>query len=240
MLVFVVLALSFVAIGYYLLNRLYPDYTDFDDGDLEQTYEVRGIDLSHHNEVISWDQIRDRDVSFVYLKVTEGASHRDKDYERNYRLAKFNNIKVGTYHFFSFLTPGEVQAKHFIREAICKKGDLLPAIDVEHSPCNKYNRKKEKRDAVVRELKVFEKKLRSFYGRYPVIYTNKECYELYVRNFFPKNPIWICDLTGEPQEEIQNWAIWQFSHKGKIPGTTGDIDLNYYRYSFEKFQGLLL
>ncbi|MBP1616448.1 MAG: yegX [Bacteroidetes bacterium] len=237
----VVLVLSFVALGYFIFHKLYPDYRDFDETGFYNQFEMKGIDLSHHNEVISWNAVRDKDISFVYLKVTEGSSLCDREYKKNYRQAKACNIKVGTYHFFSFRTPGEVQAKHFIGEAICKKGDLIPAIDVEHSPGNKYSSQKEKRDKVVAELKVFEKKLRTFYGRLPVIYTNKECYELYIKNHFPKNPIWICDLSNKPNDNtISNWVIWQFSHKGKIPGTSGKIDLNYYRYSFDRFKELIL
>lgn len=235
-----VLALSFASLGYFIFQKLYPDYRDFNDTGFNNEFDVRGIDLSHHNKVTNWNTVRDRDISFVYLKVTEGSSLCDREYKQNYRQAKANNIKVGTYHFFSFRTSGEIQAKHFIDEAICKKGDLVPAIDVEHSPANKYSSKKEKREKVVDELKIFEKKLRNFYGRLPVIYTNKECYELYVRNHFPKNPIWICDLKNKPTNAIDNWVIWQFSHKGKIPGASGKIDLNYYRYSFDRFKELLL
>ncbi|OJU48192.1 MAG: hypothetical protein BGN96_12020 [Bacteroidales bacterium 45-6] len=235
-----VLALSFMALGYFVFHKLYPDYRDFQETGFDSQFEVKGIDLSHHNKVVSWNTVRDKDISFVYLKVTEGSSLCDREYRQNYRQAKACNIKVGTYHFFSFITSGEIQAKHFIEEAICKKGDLVPAIDVEHSPGNKYSSDKEKRSKVVAELKVFEKKLRNFYGCLPVIYTNKECYELYVKDHFPKNPIWICDLGNKPTDEIDNWVIWQFSHKGKIPGTSGKIDLNYYRYSFDKFKGLLL
>lgn len=235
-----VLALAFVALGYFVFHKLYPDYRDFDDTGFSNEFEVKGIDLSHHNEVVSWDAVRDKDIAFAYLKVTEGSSLCDREYKQNYRQAKACNIRVGTYHFFSFRTPGQVQAKHFIEEAICKKGDLIPAIDVEHSPGNKYNPKKEKRDKVVAELKVFEKQLRNHYGCLPMIYTNKECYELYVKGHFPKNPIWICDLSNKPSETIDNWMIWQFSHKGKISGTSGKIDLNFYRYSFERFKELLL
>lgn len=234
------IVLAFVALGYFLFHYFYPEYNDFENGSLARKYEVRGVDLSHHNEIISWGAIREKDVTFAYLKVTEGTCMQDKEYERNYRLAKENNIVVGTYHFFSFRTSGEEQARHFIRQAICKKGDLRPAIDVEHSPFNLYKKDKASRDKVVKELSVFEKRLRVYYGKYPVIYTNKECYDLYVKDNFPKNPIWICDLSKEPKNKIDNWVIWQFSHTGKIQGTRGHIDLNYYRYSFEEFKKLLL
>lgn len=236
----VVIALSFVALGYFVFQHLYPQNNSFDATTFSDKFEVRGVDLSHHNEDINWDAMRDKDITFAYLKVTEGASICDKTYKRNYRKAKSNNIHVGTYHFFSFRTSGEEQAKHFIEKATCKKGDLIPAIDVEHSPGNQYYTQKEKRDKVIDELKIFEKELREHYGHFPIIYTNKECYKLYIKENFPQNPIWICDLDENPKSKIDNWVIWQFSHKGKIAGVSGHLDLNYYRYSFEKFKKLLM
>ena len=236
-----VVALSFVSLAYFFFHKLYPaDNADWGPEDFGNKYEVRGIDLSHHNEKVNWNIVRERNISFAYLKVTEGSSLCDREYRQNYRRAKANNIHVGTYHFFSFRTPGNEQAKHFIEEAVCKKGDMVPAIDVEHSPGNKYSSKKEVRSKVVEELKVFEQKIRNHYGCYPLIYTNKECYELYIKDNFSKNPIWICDLKDEPDRKIDNWVIWQFSHKGKLTGTAGHIDLNYYRYSFDKFKKELL
>lgn len=236
----IVLILSFFSLGYYIFHKWYSDYSNFDSTGFGDRYDVRGIDLSHHNQVISWNEIRDRDVSFTYLKVTEGCSLRDKEYKKNYRQAKANNIYVGTYHFFSFNTPGDVQAQHFIKQAICKKGDLIPAIDVEHSTGNVFTSNKAKRKKIVAELQTFERKIRKHYDRTPLIYTNKECYELYIKDNFPDNPIWICDLQKEPDDNIKNWVIWQFSHHGKIAGTIGRVDLNYYRYSFDKFKELLL
>lgn len=236
----IVLALTFAAIGYYVFKKFYPEYSNFGDTGYDYKYEIRGIDLSHHNEVVNWRILKDKNIAFAYLKVTEGKTLRDKEYESNYKLAKENGICVGTYHFFSFKSSGEEQAKHFIREAICRKGDMRPTIDFEHSHANKYSRKKEIKDSVIQNLKVFERALSKHYGCYPIIYTNKECYELYIKDNFPHNPIWICDLTGEPKDDIKNWVIWQFSHKGKMKGFIGHVDLNYYRYSSEKFQELIM
>jgi len=73
----------------------------FDDSEFSDKYFVRGIDVSHHNSFINWEQLRDENVTFVYLKSTEGMSHKDKNYKSNYRAAKTAGLKVGTYHFTS-------------------------------------------------------------------------------------------------------------------------------------------
>ncbi len=92
---------------------------------------------------------------------------------------------------------------------------------------------------VIQELRVLENELYEYYGVHPLIYTNRDCYKLYINGNFPDNPIWMCDLEQEPSY-VENWVIWQFSHKGDIPGVDGDIDLNYFRYSFEDLGKLLL
>ena len=214
-------------------------------GDISDTFEsdkyfVKGIDVSHHNPILNWEAVMDQNISFAYMKATEGITHEDRNYPYNYDLAKKTNIRIGSYHFYTFGLSGKDQAAHFIKKAKCKKGDLIPAIDVEHSPANPYSKDDKYIALVVQELKILENALYEHYGVHPVIYTNKDCYKLYVKDNFPENIIWMCDLHNEPSNKIKNWRIWQFSHTGQLPGIDGDIDLNYYRYTFEDLRELLL
>lgn len=203
-------------------------------------YFVKGIDVSHHNPILNWDNVMEQGISFAYMKATEGNSHIDRNYRFNYELARKSNIKVGSYHFYTFALSGREQARHFLRIAQFNTGDLFPAIDVEHSPANPYSKDAKYVEMVIQELKVLENELYQHFGIHPVIYTNRDCYKLYIKGNFPENLIWMCDLHREPSKDMENWRIWQFSHKGEIPGIDGNVDLNYYRYTFEEFKELLL
>ena len=203
-------------------------------------YQVKGIDVSHHNPILDWAEVKRQNITFTYLKATEGITHDDRNYIYNYKLAKKNNIKTGSYHFYNFGVSGREQAKHFIRVAKCKSGDLIPAIDVEHSPANPYSKDPSFVKNVIKELSVMENELYEYYGFHPVIYTNIDCYKLYINNSFPNNPIWISSLNKEPNDDIKNWIIWQFTHKGELDGIVGDLDLNYFRYSFDDLRQLQL
>lgn len=233
-----VAAFVFLYLTYIRLQRVV--FHSFDDSPYSDAYFVRGVDVSHHNSFINWNRLREEDVTFAYLKATEGTTHIDRDYLRNYKLAREAGLKVGTYHFYTFAMDGEAQAQHFIRHAQVYTGDMLPAIDVEHSAINKPAAGKEARKRVVDELKVLENKLFEYYGKHPVIYTNKNCYRIYIDGNFPHNPLWICDLHSPPDEASDKWVIWQFSHTGNIPGVDGDVDLNFYRHSFVDFRNLLM
>ena len=103
---------------------------------------IRGVDVSHHNGYINWAQLKNEGIAFAYIKATEGVSHRDRSYKDNYLSAKEGDIKRGTYHFYTFGLDGKMQAQHFIRHAKVGSADMIPAIDVEHSPASKYSNDK--------------------------------------------------------------------------------------------------
>ena len=117
---------------------------------------------------------------------------------------------------------------------------MIPAIDVEHSAINRTCSDKESYTRMIKELRNLESALFKQYGKRPVIYTNKECYKMYIEDNFTDNPLWICDLHNEPGNVYKNWVIWQCSHNGKIAGVVDDLDLNYYRNSFDDFKKLLV
>lgn len=58
-------------------------------------------------------------------------------------------MKIGAYHFFSYNSPGKLQAKYFIRYAKLQKGDLPYVLNAE------YKTPMPKRKVVTRELLSF-------------------------------------------------------------------------------------
>lgn len=215
-------------------------FNSFYDNNYSHKYKVRGVDVSHHNGPINWAQVKNEGITFAYIKSTEGTSHIDRNYKANYKNARQYGINAGTYHFYTFAMDGKMQAQHFIRNAKINKTDLIPAIDVEHSPVNMYSDDKAYIKMVTDELIKLERELYFYYGVHPIIYTNKDCYQLYIVNNFPENFIWMSDLHNEPTIKDDEWVIWQFSHTGNINGVMGDIDLNYFRYSYRQFNQLLM
>jgi len=221
---------------YFYFNNKSKGQKSFTD----KKFTVRGVDLSHHNPIIDWSEVKDRNnVGFVYIKATGGIKHTDRNYQYNYNSARTNNVKVGSYHFYLFGVSGEQQAQHFIKNMQYRSGDLYPAIDVEHSKDNVHSQDTAYIRLVIKELKSLENKMYEHFGVHPIIYTNKECYKLYINGNLAGNFIWMCDLHKEP-EGIPNWIIWQFSHKGRLDGVVGDIDLNYFRYPYSELSKIML
>lgn len=200
-----------------------------------ERYPVKGVDVSRHNGVIDWEKLREQSIQFAYIKATEGTSYIDTTFNRNYKAAKAAGLLVGAYHFFRFNQDGEAQALHFIKNMTFEKGDLPPMIDVEKSTLNPFKSTKK----VVLRLRDLIHRLHVHCYTRPIIYTNKNCYNKYIKNYFPNRRLWISDLSGEPDSTIYyKWIFWQYSHKGCLEGVKEKIDLDVFRSSLQELKEL--
>lgn len=189
-------------------------------------YPVRGIDISHHNGEVDFSRVagEDADVGFVYLKATEGTDFVDPAFIRNARLSVAAGIPTGAYHFFRYDTDGELQALNFIHAMRGRGFSLPPAIDVEdwgnpdgHTAALIVERLRAMTGYLVRE------------GYSPLIYTNLDGYHRLIKGNFDDLPLWISSFSYPPLDTDptnSRWAIWQYSHRGDIPGVPSSTDLN--------------
>lgn len=188
-------------------------------------YPVRGIDISAHNGSVDFSRVKASGIDYIYVKATEGTDFMDRNYDRNARGATSCNIPCGAYHFFRFDTDGEMQALNFL-SALRRRGFTLPpAIDVEE-----WGNPKGETDTVVARLRsMVDYMVKS--GQPPLIYTNKDGYQRFIRGRFDECPLWICSFTDPPLEGVDASAItvWQYSHRGSVDGISGAVDLNASR-----------
>lgn len=192
----------------------------------------KGIDLSHWNVDtyhISLDSIPN-DVSFVYLKATEGASYKDKMYSmyisefigKNIESRKDNPIKIGAYHFFKQNVPALLQFKN-IKETVDSSEINLPiAIDFEFITSHSSKETKQIQECLYNLLIMVEKE----YKKKPIIYCNKRGYDLFIRNCDKLNHygIWL-DAKSDNSLTVPNTIIKQIKIENNI-----DINLCYSRF----------
>ena len=93
-------------------------FHSFYDNKYSHKYEIRGVDVSHHNGDINWAQLRKEGIAFAYIKATEGLSHKDRSYRNNYLACKQSDIKTGTYHFYTFGLDGVKIGRASCRERV--------------------------------------------------------------------------------------------------------------------------
>lgn len=60
---------------------------------------AQGIDVSHYNGNIDWQQVAAAGKTFAFIKATEGTKYQDNQFLINVQGARDANILVGAYHF---------------------------------------------------------------------------------------------------------------------------------------------
>ena len=61
--------------------------------DIPVNYDIHGIDVSHHQDVIDWEEVKSMNVehmqlSFTFIKATEGLINLDRMFSRNWFKAR--------------------------------------------------------------------------------------------------------------------------------------------------------
>ena len=200
-------------------------------------YPVRGVDVSAYQGEIDWETLAGQGLRFAFIKATEGSSFTDERFAENYPAARAAGLAVGAYHFFSYDSPAEAQADHFIA-TVPQDGDALPpVIDIEFY--GGYFRTPADAGAVREELEILIGRLAGHYGRPPILYATRRAYKLYLAGWFEDCPIWIRDVYTVPRlPDGRTPAFWQYSDRCRLPGYEGAepcIDLNVFCGSEEEF-----
>ena len=197
-------------------------------------YAVRGADVSQYQGSIDWNAFSD-ELDFVFLKATEGSSHVDALLQTNRSQASETNLAVGFYHFFSFESPGQAQAEHFIQTVGSLSGCLPPVVDAEF-----YGGRHPDQESLLRELTAFMAAVENEYGVKPIVYTTGSFYRTYLKDRLNGYPLWIRNVYTVPE---RGWTFWQYSDLGRYPFYDGEekhLDLNVFSGSSEELNALLL
>ena len=82
----------------------------YGDVSYPEGYEIHGIDISHHQGRIDWDELKDNGtindspIRFVMIKATEGSTQTDENFHDNFYQAREHGFTRGAYHFYSVHT----------------------------------------------------------------------------------------------------------------------------------------
>lgn len=202
-------------------------------------YYCYGIDVSKYQPHIDWDSLKVltdargrtinsitqakniRNVSYVFIKATEGTTLKDKHFRKHWKDADKAGIRRGAYHFFRSSKDGNEQAMHFINTVgKLSPGDLPPVLDIEtiHKGCSR----KTLNDKALTWLRTVEK----HYGRKPIVYSSASFIDnILCKEITDNYPIWVAHY-GTPRPRCDRWHIWQFSDKAVVYGIEGEVDLN--------------
>lgn len=194
-----------------------------------RSYEIVGIDISHYQGMINWEQVSKIDhtpISFVFIRATQGDDGKDKYFKYNWRKAKEHGILRGAYHYYRPNENSQKQAERFIKRVELEKGDLPPVLDIE-----KFSRI-QSRSSLRKGLQNWLNRVEEHYGVKPIIYTGASHYQdLMDHDMFRDYVFWIANYNGvkEPLKQKDIWSFWQFTDGGEVDGIKGKTDLNVFK-----------
>jgi lysozyme len=182
------------------------------------------VDLSHWDEVDSFEDAKDDGVVGIIHKATESNNYFDPTYNQRKKDALVAGLLWGAYHF---LRPGNMkdQAQYFVS----KVGKDLDLYAADH----------EDEGVSLDDLKTFLHEVKWLAGKSPIIYSGhvlKEQlgdrrdselsqYRLWLAQYTSGTPSW-------PKATFPQWWLWQYTEHGECDGIPGDsegnLDLNKY------------
>ncbi|TGM07055.1 lysozyme [Leptospira barantonii] len=199
-------------------------------------YPIRGIDVSNHQGKIDWANVPKSEVSFVFVKASEGGDFKDKSFFYNWKQAKANGFAVGAYHFFTLCKSGKEQAENFISTVPKESNSLPPVVDLEFiGNC----KERPPIENVSQEIRDFLNRVDSHFGKKTILYLTYEFIDRYIGENFQDHPVWIRDIFKHPNAfSDQRWILWQYHSRARLPGISGPVDLNVWNGSLEDLNSL--
>ncbi len=190
-----------------------------------QQAKYDGIDISSHQGYINWAKVSsDKDIRFVYIKATEGATYRSAHYAHNITQARRYGLLVGSYHYLTSTSSIDDQFENFSKYALKSVQDLIPMLDVEV-------RGNWSRSQLIDSVDKFCELAERHYGVQPMIYSTMGFYNKNLTPHFNHHRLYIGRYSNS-EPEI-NWegeyTIWQYTETGIIPGIDTYVDLCRYR-----------
>lgn len=225
----IIVAVTYIGLFYYFFVSPYSFRWKAIYGEPEypEGYNVRGIDISHYQNNIKWEKLRNASlnndpVRFIIIKATEGKDLYDDDFNDNFFQAQQNDFIRGAYHFFVPGVDAEAQAKFYLHQVHLVPGDLPPVLDIEKT--GKLTKAQLQKD-VKTWLDIVENK----YGVKPILYTSYKFKMDYLDSpLFNEYPYWIAHYYINKLEYKGDWVLWQHTDCGKVDGIKGFVDCNIF------------
>jgi lysozyme len=188
---------------------------------------MSGIDVSHFQQDIDWQQVRRVGIAFAFIKATDGVSLFDPFFNQNWRNAHGARIYRGAYHFLRPQLSAEEQAHFFLQNLKSDAGELPPVLDVEVLTTVTP-------ESVIAGARKWLEIVKTELNCLPILYTGSAFWRNTLKNSqdFAEFPLWIAHYTIGPNPLMPSawpkWTFWQFSQQGKVAGITGNVDLDVF------------
>ncbi len=194
-----------------------------------------GVDVSHHQGAIRWDEVADAGIRFAMIRlghraVSDGVVRLDTYWEENYSGARAAGLPVGVYFYSQAISVEEAREEAaFVLEVLNGRPLDFPVVfDWEiHSKSGRNAHVDEK---TLSACAITFCQMVADAGYEPMVYFNLDL----------ANRLW--DLELMQQQGYSFWLalyrkqldwpnrtdMWQYTETGSVPGIDTPVDLNLY------------
>ena len=185
----------------------------------------QGRDVSNNNGHVNYDALKREGVSFVFAKASEGPGYVDTYYSENRRQAAAHGMRFGAYHFGRpGKSDGRTQARHFLRLAQVRPGDLIPTLDFEVDDGVRSTRQ------LLQFVRDFSDEVLRVLGVRPILYTFP-AFRPDVLPYLGYSSLWLASWgrLGRLPGKWNHWVIWQSGGHGIDMDQAPSLDAITYR-----------
>ena len=193
----------------------------------------QGIDVSAYQGEIDWKQVADSGVEFAMIRCGyrgygKGTINEDEQFHANMKGALDAGLDVGVYFFSQAINTWEAREEAaFVLDAIADYPvtypvvfDWEPIAGVSSARTNGLSA-----EAITDCAGIFCDLVEQA-GYDPAIYFNQDLgYLSYRLDVLEERDFWLAEYNQRPSF-YYHFDLWQYTHKGSVPGIEGDVDLN--------------
>ena len=198
-----------------------------------------GIDVSEHQgNDIDWAAVADAGVQFAFARIgnrgaTEGALSADEFFFQNAVRAGEVGIQVSAYFFSQALTEDEAReeaqfALDNLRETEAS-GATFAYVAYDHEPVEIEGARANNlsSEQLTANARAFCEVIAAA-GYAPMLYGNQRDLLRLAPELRAAYPVWLAECDVEAPTAPLDFAIWQYTNAGTVPGIPTDVDLNVW------------
>ena len=194
-----------------------------------------GVDVSHHQGQIRWDEVADSGVQFAMIRlghrsVSDGVIRMDTYWEENYNGARNAGLPIGVYFYSQAISVEEAreEADFVLKVLNGRQVDFPVVFDWEDYFENSRVANADPEIIQACAIAFCEEIAKAGYET--MIYFNKDLADRYWD--LEALSLQGCSFWLAMYNSDMTWPykiqIWQYTEKGAVNGIDGDVDLNLY------------
>lgn len=192
-------------------------------------------------KAIDWAAAKRSGAGYAFIKATEGTTVVNPWFRVDWAGAGKAGLPRGAYHFARPTLPlstATTQAHAFLAVAgrLDRAGDMPAVLDLESTGGLRPGQ-------LIAWAQEWVRTVQNATGRAPVLYTYQDFWRRAAANSSALNhlPLWIADYSegragaGRPAGPTRplvghwpDWAIWQWTDRGRVPGVAAPVDVNVF------------